>query len=148
MSAACGGSSHRRCEGEYGLIADVIVGKPTFKTGEPVDMKLDITNCVGEPVTITYPDDERYSFGVFECDVDVCSQLWYSRDPDEEPGPPGKQTWREGQTISYEMSWNQEAYFGQVPPREYVAEGRNPACHTGVQFHCDTSVFADFSIMD
>jgi hypothetical protein len=135
-------------DGPRGLIARLILedGRTSFSVGEPIHMRLEITNHTGDIVRITYPDEPRYSFAVYHPSGDSPSLVWWWSSPLNR-NDPNPQEWKERATVSFETTWDQVNDEGErVPSGSYVATASNAACHTGVNFHCDSRANASFEI--
>jgi hypothetical protein len=136
-----------------GLIARLSLegGRTAFRPGEPITMTLTITNYTGHPVQITYPDDRRFDFSIFNKApqaLDYVIGVWAWSSENEYPEYSSKEEyWATEESITFEGTWLQNNWEGkQVEPGVYSAEGRNTACHTGVNFHCDTTAGFRFEI--
>ncbi len=143
IAGGCGGDDEPR-----GLIARLILddGRTSFRVGESMRMRLEITNYTGEFVRITYPDEPRYQVAVYKPSGDSPELVWWWS-PSTKRDDPNPQEWREGETIYFETTWDQVDDRGQpVPAGSYVATASNLACHTGVTFHCDSRANASFEI--
>jgi hypothetical protein len=123
--------------GPLGLISQLTFDKDTgsYSTGDPVAMKLVLSNCGNNDTKLEYPTAQRYIFIVTDGSG---NDMWRSTDGQTYAQTVGSETIPAAQTAEYTETWNQKDRNGnQAPLGQYKITAFSVGCIAVARSGCE-----------
>jgi hypothetical protein len=123
--------------GDLGLVSTLRFDKDSgsYGTGDPVTMKLVLSNCGNNDAKLVYPTAQRYAFIVTDGSG---NDMWRSTDGQNYAQTEGSETIPAAQTVEYSETWNQKDRNGnQAPIGKYKVSAFSVGCIATARSGCE-----------
>jgi hypothetical protein len=98
----------------------------TYRQGEPIEMTMRLVNCASQPITLTFPDAQRYDFAV---KTEGGDEVWRWSSGMSFAEVQGEETLQPSQQITFTETWAQVDDEGQpVEPGKYEITTGSTGC--------------------
>ena len=109
-----------------------------FPPGEPIEMRISVTNCADSARSLQYATTQRYDMVVSS--ARTAREFWRSSTGQTFDQVRSDETYEPGETKTYTEVWDQKSDSGeQVSIHNYALEAHALPCESGLIADCESS---------
>jgi intracellular proteinase inhibitor BsuPI len=124
--------------GEFAMDFTFATERNRFPPGEPIEMRISITNCADSARSLQYANTQRYDMVVSS--ATTAREFWRSSTGQTFGQVRIGETYEPGETKTYTEVWDQKSDSGeQVPIDNYALKARALPCESGLIADCEST---------